>query len=161
MKEKLKMKNYLFLAVISAFLMSGSARATHDVVSYEAQVVSAQNPYQVACVSGKVHYNDVVNACDAGPVKAQHVVVAEAGHCSQNELVRFVNNRRVNVVVRRGILRQVGFTGYNQAVANCDRVVRRRGVVVSRRRVRSSGVLFGFLTGRNARAVKVVVDSCR
>lgn len=148
---------HLLLAVFLAV----PAFATNDVVSYEADVISAQNPYQVACVSGKGHYDDVVSACDAGPVRARHIVVAEADHVSHGALVRFVNNRRVTVVVRRGVLRQVGFNGYNQAVAQCNRVVRRRGVVVSRRVVRSTGRLVGFLTGRNARAVKVVVDSCR
>lgn len=151
---------YILVVAIAGLLTIGKAEAT-DVVSYEAEVISAQNPYQAACVAGKGHLDDVVSSCDAGPVRARHIVVAEADHVSHGALVRFVNNRRVNVVVRRGVLRQVGFDGYNQSVASCNRVVRRRGVVVSRRRVRTTGRLVGFLTGRNARAVKVVVDGCR
>lgn len=129
-------------------------------VSFHAQVVSALNPHVAACVAGHDHYNDVVSSCHAGSSAVQFVAVADSDHCSHNDLVRFVRNPRVRVVVRRRALVSFGLSDYNDTVAQCVKVVKVKNKVVSRRVVRRAR-LRGVLVGKNARVVKSVVDSCR
>ncbi len=147
--------------ILAAALLALPAFANNNqVLSYEAEVVSALNPRVAACAANQGHHADVVSSCQAGRVNARFVVVADADHCSHDQLVRFVNDRRVNVRVGRGLVRQVGLDGYNQTVVQCVEVVKVRGRVLRRRVVRRNR-LFGVLAGRNARAVRVAVDGCR
>ncbi len=145
------MKKLLF-----GLLLSVPAFATN--ASYEAEVVSALNPHVAACVAGHDHYADVVSSCHAGSAKVSLYAVANQGDCSHNDLVQFVGNHQVKVVVGHNALSKVGLN-YNQTLAQCVRVVKVGGKlkksVVARVRVG------GLQVSSNRRAVLRVVDNCR
>ena len=148
------------LSMLLVVLFAVPAFATNVSVSYESDVVSAINPYMDACVSAPVDYSDVVSQCHTGSSKVNFYAVANQGHCSQGDLVKFVNNKQVKVVVGHNVLKQVGMTGYNQTVVNCVRVVRRVGFRPVRNIVRRA-LFRGRLVGATRRAVVREVDVCR
>lgn len=148
-------------SLILAAIFSLPAFATNEVVSYHAEVVSAVSPYSPVASSCASDYADVVASCHAGKSNVQFYAVADAGHCSHNDLVRVVRNRNVRVIVGKNQVQRSGLSGYNQTVVNCVRVVRRVGFRPVRSVVRRSGRIFGRLVGVNSRRVRVEVDACR
>lgn len=150
------MKKLLMLAV----LVFGFEIANATQVSYQAEVVTALNPYEVACHSNVAFHNDLVENLYAGYGNVQAFVVSEPQYCSHNELVSFVQApAQVKVVVQRGIFARLGFSGFNQTVVQCvqkSKVGNKVQVkVVSRRR------FLGLLTGANRRSVQVAVSACQ
>lgn len=141
-------------------LLGTNALATGLVVQKHAQIVQSINPQVRACVSNKRHFGDLVNNVKASKSQVRVFAVADSRHVKHGQLVRFVNDKRVRVVVRRNALKNVRLSGYNQTRVQCVRTVKVRNRVV-RRRVLSSRVFHGALVGRTARQVKRLVDVCR
>ena len=150
----------LILGLILGLFLALPAKATNVVVSYENQVVTAINANQYNAQVVAVHHNDLVSNLKAGHQNVKAVVVAEPQHCSYNNVNNLVSSCGAKVVVAQGVLNQYGLSGYDQSVVACVQVRRRANQVLSRRVVSRTRV-FGLLTGRNARVVKVAVQNCR
>lgn len=150
----------LFSFLLALFICAPVFATNNQVVSYQSQVVMAYNPNSYDAQVAANHCNDLVSNLKAGyGNQVSFYAVAEPQHCSVNQVNQYMSNQ-VKVVVQKNALVNNGFTGYNQSVAQCVRVVKVQNKVVQRRVVRRVR-LFGFLTGNNARQVKVVVQNCR
>jgi hypothetical protein len=153
------MKN-LAIALFLALLLSFPALASsNQVVSYHSQVVTAFDPYDHGSQVNVSHHNDVVVNVQVGHGnQVQVFAVSEPQYCSHNQLVAFVNQKNVRVVVQRGILNRFRLA-INQTVVNCVQVVKVNGHVVNTKVVRQ--VRVAGLFGANARRVKQAVAACR